>query len=230
MIKMNLLGKFASDSQWAKTLHHLSSDTIKVTHVEDETLIDHFYQAHYDAVLLWHDDDLASIIGHLKRNFSTPIVVLADTFDEVDLMVSLKLGADDYWGTPLSEKAFVTRLEHQLKDPQQKHSRSLQWVRLGKVKINLYQHEILKEDQKVMIPNKLYDILRFFMENPHEIISKEDLYYAVWRERYYYSESNINVSIHRLRELIEDNPKNPKYLRTIRGVGYQFFLDEGGAL
>lgn len=230
MVKMNLLTKLSNDSQWAETLRHLSTETLKVTNVEDETLLDQFYQAHYDAVFLWHEDDLAPTIAHLKRNFSTPIIVLADTFDEVDLMVSLKLGADDYWGVALSEKAFLTRLEHQLKDPQQKHTRSLQWVSLGKVKVNLYQHEILKDDEKFIIPNKLYDILRFFMENPHEIISKEDLYYAVWRERYYYSESNINVSIHRLRELIEENPKQPKYLRTIRGVGYQFFLDEGSLL
>lgn len=160
------------------------------------------------------------------RDFShCSILFLSSKNDDVDKILGLACGGDDYVTKPFSPKEMVYRIKSQLrrmeyarKDavPEQKKILSL-----GDIKLDIDAAVAYKNGQILELTAKEFGILRYMMENPNKIINKERLYEQVWGEESVVCDNTIMVHMRHLREKIEEDASNPKYLITVKGLGYK---------
>ncbi|HHX38076.1 MAG TPA: response regulator transcription factor, partial [Clostridiaceae bacterium] len=94
-------------------------------------------------------------------------------------------------------------------------------VTYGKLTIDKEKCSVFKDGKPIELGAKEYKLLLYFMENPERVFTKRQLYHAVWDEDYYYDDNTVMAHISRIRSRIEDDPQDPEYLRTIRGIGYK---------
>lgn len=159
------------------------------------------------------------------REFSNiPVIFLTARGDDMDKVLGLGMGADDYISKPFSVSELLARINAQLR-------RSNEYQNAAKEAPVILQSGNLildKDSCCVTISGRLcelnakeYKLLVFFMENPGKVFTKKQLYNAVWDEDYYYDDNTIMVHISHLRTKIENDPQNPEYIKTIRGIGYK---------
>ena len=164
------------------------------------------------------------------RTISTlPVIFLTARMDEMDKVLGLGLGADDYLVKPFSMNELIARIGAQLR-------RSHQYIQLKQREPTVLQYGALSIDKEACnackkgkpleLNAKEYKLLLFLMENPERVFTKEQLYNAVWDDNYYYDDNTIMVHISHLRNKIETDPQNPEYIKTIRGLGYKLHKAE----
>lgn len=164
------------------------------------------------------------------RTISTlPVIFLTARMDEMDKVLGLGLGADDYLVKPFSMNELIARIGAQLR-------RSHQYIQLKQREPTVLQYGALSIDKEACnaykkgkpleLNTKEYKLLLFLMENPERVFTKEQLYNAVWDDNYYYDDNTIMVHISHLRNKIETDPQNPEYIKTIRGLGYKLHKAE----
>lgn len=167
------------------------------------------------------------------REISTiPVIFLTARTDDMDKVLGLRLGADDYLTKPFSVAELLARVEAHLR-------RSTEYVSSKEEASNIITYGDLTIDKEkccackagklIELGAKEFRLLLFFVENPEKVFTKRQLYQAVWEEEYYGDDNTIMVHISRIRSRIEDDPQNPRYLKTIRGIGYKLH-DTGNAL
>lgn len=159
------------------------------------------------------------------REISTiPIIFLTARADDIDKVLGLKIGADDYLTKPFSITELLARVEAHLRRSikylSQKEKASV-IISYGDLSINKDKCCAYKGGELIELGAKEYKLLLFFMENPEKVFTKRQLYQAVWEGEYYDDDNTIMVHISRIRNRIEDDPQNPRYLKTIRGIGYK---------
>lgn len=166
------------------------------------------------------------------RSISTaPVIFLTARTAEMDKVLGLGMGADDYLSKPFSMSELIARVGAQLRRSneylrtKQKDSAVLQY---GDLKIDKDSCCVCKKDETIELNAKEYKLLLYMMENPERIFTKKQLYNAVWDDDYYYDDNTIMVHISHLRNKIETDPQNPQYIKTIRGLGYKLHR-EGNA-
>lgn len=165
-----------------------------------------------------------NLLRKIRENSTIPVIMLTARNDEMDKVLGLNLGADDYLSKPFSVSELVARVGAQLRRSNEYLSLKEQGTTLltyGKLSIDKEKCCAYKDGEPVELGAKEYKLLLFFLENPERIFTKRQLYTAVWDEEYYYDDNTIMVHISRLRSRIEDNPQKPLYLKTIRGIGYK---------
>ena len=165
-----------------------------------------------------------NLLRKIRENSTIPVIMLTARNDEMDKVLGLNLGADDYLSKPFSVSELVARVGAQLRRSNEYLSLKEQGTTLltyGKLSIDKEKCCAYKDGEPVEFGAKEYKLLLFFLENPERIFTKRQLYTAVWDEEYYYDDNTIMVHISRLRSRIEDNPQKPLYLKTIRGIGYK---------
>lgn len=159
------------------------------------------------------------------REYSTiPVIFLTARTDEVDKVLGLGLGADDYIEKPFSIAELVARVNAQLRRNNEYISRQgkpAACITYGDLSLDKGKCCVYKNGKPVELGAKEYKLLLHFMEQPERVFTKQQLYKAVWEEDYYYDDNTIMVHISRIRNRIEDDPQNPRYLKTIRGIGYK---------
>ncbi len=159
------------------------------------------------------------------REYSTiPVILLTARTDDMDKVLGLGLGADDYISKPFSVAELVARVGAQLR-------RSNDYLRLKEKVVANVTYGCLTIDKEkccaykngvpIDLGAKEYKLLLYFIENPERVFTKRQLYHAVWDDEFYYDDNTIMVHISRIRSRIEDNPQKPTYLKTIRGIGYK---------
>lgn len=142
----------------------------------------------------------------------------------MDKVLGLGLGADDYLSKPFSVAELIARVGAHLRrnneylSPKEK---SVPGITYGNLSIDKEKCFAYKDGKPIELGAKEYKLLLHFMENPERVFTKRQLYQAVWDEDYYFDDNTIMVHISRIRSRIEDDPQNPKYLKTIRGIGYK---------
>ncbi len=168
------------------------------------------------------------------REFSKlPVIFLTARGDEMDKVLGLGIGADDYLIKPFSMAELVARIGAQLRrsneysSPKQETSSK---ILFGSLVLDLDGCCIFKDGIPVELNAKEYKLLKYLMENPSRVFTKKQLYREVWDEDIYYDENTIMVHMSHIRNKIESDPKNPEYIKTIRGIGYKFQKQGGDGL
>jgi len=154
----------------------------------------------------------------------TPILMLTSRSSEVDRVLGLESGADDYLTKPFSlmemvarVKALIRRQDAMLTKPV--NTKNLQFTNLS---INTQTREVIKEQQKLVLTAKEFDLLLYFARHPGQVFDRMQLLDKVWGYGHDGYEHTVNSHINRLRGKLETDPRSPKFIKTIWGVGYQF--------
>lgn len=151
----------------------------------------------------------------------TPIIMLTAKGEEIDKIVGLELGADDYMTKPFSVRELVARVKAHLRRNSGARQES-NVVNFGDVMVNLQTREVRKNDNLVDLTLKEFEILKILIKNKGSIITREVLLDRVWGYEYIGETRTVDVHIRHLRQKIEADDKNPMFIQTIRGVGYKF--------
>ncbi|MDY3972781.1 MAG: winged helix-turn-helix domain-containing protein [Clostridia bacterium] len=164
----------------------------------------------------------------VREHSQVPIIMLTAREDEVDKVLGLELGADDYITKPYSMRELAARVKANLRRsaavPVVKESEpeNQDTIISGDLAINVERYEVSKNGQTIDITLREFELLKFLAMQPDKIFSREKLLENVWGYEYYGDVRTVDVTVRRLREKIEDDPSMPKYIITKRGVGYYF--------
>ncbi len=154
-----------------------------------------------------------------KDKLYTPIILLTAKGETEERIHGLEVGADDYLGKPFEPKELILRIKNILNKTKSKNIKRL--IKFGSVKVNLSKHLIFKGKKEYKINNTEKTILEFMINSPGKSFSREEIGKIINLDK----ERSIDVIITRLRKKIEKDPKNPKFLQTLRGEGYVLWIE-----
>ena len=164
------------------------------------------------------------VMQHIRQNSTVPIIIVSAKDTDADKTLGLGLGADDYITKPFSVTEVLARIKANIRrstqysKPAEQENETLV---IGDLVMNLIDYTVTKKKVKVDLTAKEYEILKLLLQNPKKVYTKEQIYSRIWNDAYLGDENAVNVHISRLRNKIEDNPRNPKYVITVWGVGYK---------
>lgn len=171
-----------------------------------------------------------TVCREIRAHSAVPILMLTAKEAEVDKVLGLELGADDYVTKPFSPRELLARVRAILRrmrsveatahpaQPQQMD----QLLRGGALSLNLTSYEVRKADTVLELTPREFELLRHLISHAGQVFSREALLEEVWGYDYYGDVRTVDVTVRRLREKIEDNPAQPEFIRTKRGIGYYF--------
>ena len=165
-----------------------------------------------------------TLLRKMREHSIIPVIFLTARTDDVDKVLGLGLGADDYMEKPFSLAELVARVGAQLRRNNEylsQKGKPVTSITYENLSIDTEKCCVFKNGELIELGAKEYKLLLHFMEHPERVFTKRQLYQAVWEEDYYFDDNTIMVHISRIRNRIEDDPQNPKYLKTIRGIGYK---------
>lgn len=159
----------------------------------------------------------------IREKISCPIIMLTAKGEEVDKVLGLELGADDYVTKPFSMRELLARVKANLRRINlNSESNSQKVIRTRDLEIDLTSFQVRKKGETVELTFREFELLKFLATQPGVVFTREKLLEEVWGYEYYGDVRTVDVTIRRLREKIEDNPSDPKYIITKRGIGYYF--------
>jgi len=160
----------------------------------------------------------------IRRESDVPILILTARGSEVDKVVGLELGADDYVTKPFSLRELQARIRSILRRSERPAGAigadATEILRVGRATIDLAGHRLLRDGEVRPVKPKAFDLLAFLLRHQGQVFSREQLLADVWGYDYAGETRTVDVHVHWLRAEIEDDPQNPKVLETVRGVGY----------
>ncbi|MEI8214482.1 MAG: response regulator transcription factor [Actinomycetota bacterium] len=187
-----------------------------------------FNENQYDLVLL--DLMIPEISGidvcrTIRTSSNIPIIMLTAKDSEVDKVVGLELGADDYVTKPYSARELVARIKAVLRrgvSDESGNSESIGIHSVGGIRMDIERHQVTVKGALIPLPLKEFELLEFLMRNSGRVLTRGQLIDRVWGGDYYGDTKTLDVHIKRLRSKIEEDPANPVLIQTIRGLGYKF--------
>lgn len=165
-------------------------------------------------------------LKEIRKDHQTPVIMLTAREDEVDKVLGLELGADDYVVKPFSIRELLARVKAVLRrlgsvsDDEEEIEDEI--ISIGELEIDFNKFEVKKNDKIIDLTLREFELLKFLSSNPSVVFSREELLEKVWEYEYYGDIRTVDVTVRRLREKIEDTSKDYKYILTKRGVGYYF--------
>lgn len=166
-----------------------------------------------------------TVCKKLRENMTTPIIMLTAKEEEVDKVLGLELGADDYMTKPFSVRELMARVKANIRRINFASSSTDgggQVIKSGSLVIDLNRYEVRKENLVIELTLREFELLRYLALHAEQVFSRETLLEEVWGYEYYGDVRTVDVTVRRLREKVEDDPSNAKYVQTKRGVGYYF--------
>ena len=161
----------------------------------------------------------------IREESNVPIIILTSLDEEVDVVLGLELGADDYIKKPFSMRELIARVKANIRRTDIKDIIGADPANVkeyGSITIDLNRYEARKHDQPLDLTLREFELLKYLVEREDKVYSREHLLEEVWNYEYYGDIRTVDVTIRRLREKLEDDSSNPKYVLTKRGVGYYF--------
>ncbi len=158
----------------------------------------------------------------IREKSSVPIIMLTARDEEVDKVLGLELGADDYMTKPFSVRELLARVKANLRRTSPETEEAGDVLRIGELIIDSSRYEVVKNDTVIALTLREFELVKFLAEHRGRIFSRETLLEEVWGYDYYGDTRTVDVTVRRIREKIEDNPAEPAYIMTKRGVGYYF--------
>jgi two-component system response regulator RegX3 len=168
----------------------------------------------------------ADICKYIRKKSNVPIIMLTAKDTEVDKVVGLELGADDYVTKPFSTPELIARIRAVLRRGTAVPSDiDEDVIEAGPVKLDSARHSVQVNGKEVLMPLKEFEVLEYLMENSGRVLTRGQLMDRIWGSNYVGDGKTLDVHIKRLRAKIEDDPANPKLLHTVRGLGYKFEIN-----
>ncbi|MGD9676862.1 MAG: response regulator transcription factor [Vulcanibacillus sp.] len=173
-------------------------------------------------VMLPELDGINTMI-RIREDKNIPIIILSAKSEDTDKILGLNFGADDYIAKPFNPLELLARVKSQLRRYTCLGSINLKpsILKTGELELDVETKEVLVDGDAIKLTATEYGIMLFFMENLGRVFSIDQIYEHVWKEPSYSAENTVSVHIRRIREKIEINPKEPKYLKVVWGIGYK---------
>ncbi|MFD0617715.1 response regulator transcription factor [Paenibacillus sp. GCM10027629] len=191
-------------------------------------------QGEFDLVLvdlMMPKVDGMEVIRRIRVHSLVPILIMSAKDGDIDKALGLGFGADDYIAKPFSMIELSARIKAIIRRATQyasiepKAEPEQQILMMGDLRIDLNNYAVFKNHEPIKLTSKEFEILKLFAAHPNRVYTKAHIYSQVWNDDYYGDENVINVHMSRLRDKIEDNPSEPRYIKTLWGIGYKW---EGG--
>ena len=175
--------------------------------------------------IMMNNVDGLSVIKEMRAtDIDTPVILLSAKSEDYTAVLGLTIGADDYITKPFSPSYLCAKVSALIRRNEHATTSSSSLV-LGPFCMDVRAMRLYKNDEHLNLTAKECLMMNLFMENPDRVFSKESLYRRIWGEEIV-DDNTIMVYIRRLRSKIEDNPKKPRYLQTVWGMGYRFTVNE----
>jgi len=162
------------------------------------------------------------VCKQLRSRSNVPIIMLTAKDTEVDKVVGLELGADDYVTKPYSKAELVARIRAVIRRQSEVSPLTDSVLIAGPVRIDVERHQVDINNISVALPLKEFELLEFLVRNSGRVLTRAQLIDRVWGSDYFGDTKTLDVHVKRLRAKIEQDPANPVYILTIRGLGYKF--------
>ena len=163
------------------------------------------------------------VCRRIRQTSNVPVIMVSAKDDEVDKVVGLELGADDYITKPYSPRELVARIRAVLRrgiEP----DLAPQTLEVGPVRMDVERHTVTVDGTDVRLPLKEFELLEMFLRNPGRVLTRGQLIDRVWGSDYVGDTKTLDVHVKRLRSKLEADPAEPKLLTTVRGLGYKLDL------
>ena len=170
------------------------------------------------------------VCRQIRTTSRVPVIMVTAKDSELDTVVGLEVGADDYVTKPYGLRELVARIRAVLRRaPEGAATLHPDTIEIGDVRLDIRRHELSVRGQQVPIPRKEFELLELLMSNPGRVMTREAIFDEVWGTGYIGDAKTLDVHIKRLRAKVEPDPSSPTYIATVRGVGYRFETAERGA-
>lgn len=165
--------------------------------------------------------DGIEVLRKIRENSTVPVIILSAKNEETDRIIGLSMGADDYMIKPFSTRELAARVKAQLRRYiyyNNVHDKN-PTLTYKSLKLDTSNHKFFKEDKELNLTPKEFELLKFFLKNPDRVFTKAQIFNGVWGNDYLHDDNTVMVHIKRLRNKIEDNSNNPKYIVTVWRIG-----------
>ena len=171
------------------------------------------------------------VCREIRTTSEVPIIIVSAKGEEVDMVLMLELGADDYVTKPYRLRELVARIRAVLRrrETHENVVASDDEIQLGPIRMDIDARRCYVDGEEIKLRKKEFALLRLLLENPGRVLTREVLIDRIWGSDYVGDTKTLDVHIKRLRTLIEDNPKNPEHITTVRGVGYRYEATKSSA-
>ena len=168
------------------------------------------------------DIDGFELCREIRKNYTFPIIMLTARTEDIDKINGLTIGADDYVTKPFNPLELIARVKTQLRRRilYDKADSSEKEILIAGLTICRESHKVTLNGRNLSLTPIEFDILLYLCENQGRVVSSEELFEAVWKEKFYDSNNTVMAHIARLREKMSEIPRKPKYIKTVWGVGY----------
>jgi two-component system response regulator RegX3 len=163
------------------------------------------------------------VCRQIRQSSSVPVIMVSAKDDEVDKVVGLELGADDYVTKPYSPRELVARIRAVLRRGQEPDLMP-DTLEAGPVRMDVERHVVTVDGNEQRLPLKEFELLEMFLRNPGRVLTRGQLIDRVWGSDYVGDTKTLDVHVKRLRAKLEPDPSEPKLLVTVRGLGYKLDL------
>jgi phosphate regulon transcriptional regulator PhoB len=165
--------------------------------------------------------ELCRILRNDPKTASLPIIMLTAKGEEIDRIVGLEIGADDYVTKPFSPRELVARVKAVLRRSKEKPVAG-KLLKAGGLEIDKERYNVSIKGKAVKLSATEFKLLLYLAERKGRVFSREQLLDAIWRDEAFVEPRTVDVHVRRLRSHIEEDPANPRYIKTLRGIGYFF--------
>ncbi|HNX63886.1 MAG TPA: response regulator transcription factor [Oscillospiraceae bacterium] len=157
---------------------------------------------------------------NLRKTTDIPILFISARTSDDDILTALNIGGDDYITKPYSLNVLLAKVKAVLKRCDNNKA-SIQATPINSIELDHNFRQVIVDNKPVKLKNMEYKLLRYLFENSNKIITKDELFNNVWQDKFI-EDGTLTVHIRRLRQIIEKDPDNPKYIKTVWGIGYIF--------
>jgi DNA-binding response OmpR family regulator len=194
-----------------------------------EETLDLFYKNTYNLIILdlmMPKIDGIEVCRRLRNETNVPIIMLTAKDQEVDKILGLSIGADDYITKPFSINEVVARIKAHLRrylvlgSNDASHEKNI--LKFNGLTIDLKKYSVTVLEKEVFLTAKEFELLKFFATHPEQVFTKTQLFRNVWDSSYIEDDNTVMVHIRKLRKKIEKDPSNPQFVQTVWGIGYMF--------
>ena len=167
-----------------------------------------------------------SVCKKIRKTSSVPILMITAREEEVDKVLGLELGADDYITKPFSVRELMARIKANMRRQEQEtqNADDNDIIHVGCFTLDCNRYELYKNGQLIDLTVREFELIKFLSAQPNKIYSRKSLLEYVWDYEYYGDVRTVDVTVRRVREKIEDDPSQPRHVMTKRGVGYYFAI------
>lgn len=162
------------------------------------------------------------VCRQIRAESNVPIIMLTAKDTEIDKVVGLEIGADDYVTKPYSTRELLARMKAVLRRGAEPQPANDGVLSAGPVVMDLERHTVSVNGEKIQMPLKEFELLELLLENVNRVLTRGQIIDRVWGSNYFGDTKTLDVHVKRIRSKIEDDPARPRHLLTVRGLGYKF--------